>query len=112
MFRTTICGVTSLLLMAGVALADPIAAKVKKVEDNKITVTVDDKDVTYDVAKDVKVTQTTMKKKVPQTQDVSEGLAGVKEDANVKLTVETKDGKESVTKIDVTVAKKKKKKNQ
>ena len=110
MIRMMACGLAGLLLTAGAGSADPVVGKVKKVEDAKITVTVDDKDTTYDVAKDVKVTRTSMKKKKAQTQDVADGLAGVKEDANVKLTVEKKDGKETVTKIDVAVAKKKKKK--
>jgi hypothetical protein len=112
MYRTMSCALAGLLILAGGVWADPIAAKVKKVQDkdNKIVVTVDDKEVTYDVAKDVKVTQTSMKKKVANTEDVADGLAGVKEDADVKLTVEKKDGKDTITKIDISVAKKKKKK--
>jgi hypothetical protein len=104
-------GVAALLLLAGGETpADPISGTVKKVESAKVVITIDNKDASYDVAKDVKVTRTVRSKKVTTTEDVAEGLAGVKEGADVKVTIEKKDGKDTVTKIELAAAKKKKKK--
>jgi hypothetical protein len=111
MLRTIIGGLSALLLTAGTASADAVRGTVKKVDGARIVVTVDDKETTYDVAKDVKVTRTVRVKKETTTEDVADGLAGVKEGAEAKLTVEKTDGKETVTKIELAAAKKKKKKN-
>ena len=111
MFRTMFCSLAALLLLAGGASAETIFGKVKKAGDGKITVTnIDEKDTTYPVAKDAKVTRPILKGKAVTTEDVAGGLSGVKEGEEVTLTVEKKNGKDTVTKIDLPAETKKKKK--
>ena len=96
--------------------ADTISkAKVKSVDADKntITVTVDDKDSTYNVQKDAKIWTTGKKKKGQPAPEVTlSGLSAVKEGATVTLTIEKKDDKDVCTNVKVEPAAKKKKKNQ
>lgn len=113
MVRGTMVAVTALMIAASGLSADEIKGKVKSVDTEKgtITVTVDDKDQTYTVAKDAKVTKLVGKNlKKATTEDVTDGLSGVKADSNVALTVEKKDDAETVTAIKIDALTKKKKK--
>ena len=96
-------------LAVGAAQAGEIKGKVAKVDAEKaaLTVAVDGKDQTLTVDKEAKVLAPGKKK---QLQDVSGGLGGLKEGDAVTATTETKDGKETVTKVVVEAGKKKKKK--
>lgn len=92
-----------------------VKGKVKSVDADQgtLTLTVEEKDQTFTVAKDVKVTQLTGKKAKKATPtDVADGLKGVPNAKEVTLTVEKKDGKDTVTAIRIEFeAKKKKNKN-
>lgn len=92
--------------------AEEIKAKVKSVDADKstITITVDDKDQTLDVAKDVKVTHMVGKnEKKSQSEDVAGGLGGLTAGTAVTLTTDKKDDKTVVTQIKVDGLTKKKK---
>jgi len=72
MLRKMLTGVVVFVLFVGVALAAEIKAVVKSVDADKstITVTVDDKDQTIKVDKDVKVA---VGKKAKELKDLKEG---------------------------------------
>jgi Cu/Ag efflux protein CusF len=109
-------GVASLLVFGlAVASADDVRGKVKKVDADKgtITITVDDKDQTFDVPKEAKVVGIFGKKlKKAQQLDLPGGLAAIKEGANVTITTDKKDNKDVVSQVKVEdlMPKKKKKK--
>ena len=101
----------------GLSAADSkeVKGKVKKVDADKsvIVIVVDGKDVEYAVAKDAKFTQAPAAKKSKKNATPSEltgGRKAVKEDAQVVLTTEAKDGKDVVTALKVEAAAKEKKK--
>src|SRR5882724_5433720 len=103
--RTMTMAAAVLLLTVGGLRAEEIKGNVKKVDADKsvIVVTVDGKDVEYAVAKDAKFTQaSTAKKKkkdkvAPATSELTGGLKSVKDDSQVSITTEKKDGKDVVT---------------
>ena len=111
MLRTIACGVFALLIGTGGVLAAEVKGKVKKVDADKntVTVTADDKDTSYDVAKDAKVVKVVGKGKKATTEAVTEGLKGVTTGSEVTLTTSKKDDKEVVTNVKIEGAKKKKK---
>jgi Cu/Ag efflux protein CusF len=90
MLRRLVCTMVALLLMTGGLLAAEVKGKVKSVDaaTSMITVTVGDKDQTFTVAKDAKVS-------VGMVKDLKDLKAG----ASVTLTTEKKAGKEVVTEI-------------
>jgi hypothetical protein len=91
MLRKFLCAAVVCLLAVGFALADDIKGKVKSVDPDKgtITVTVDDKDQTLPVSKDVKLS---LGKKVKELKDVQVGK-------DVVLTTSKQDDKDVVTEI-------------
>ncbi len=101
-------------LILGIALveADEFRGTVKKVDADKstITVTIDDKDQTFDVPKDAKVYTVTKKKKGKAATETTIELSAIKENAKVTVTTEKKDGKDVVTAVRLEAEKKKKKK--
>ena len=102
-----------LALTLAVASGDEFKGKVKKLDADKntITITVDDKDQTFDVSKDTKIVGLYGKKlKKAIQENVPGGLSGVKEGVAVSLTTEKKDGKDVLiqVKLDELQAKKKK----
>jgi hypothetical protein len=104
---------SALLLAAGGLLAEEVKGKVKSVDadKNQITVTVSDKDTTYDVAKFAVFSTLVGKGKKAQPQELTGGLKAVEAGQDVTLTVEKKDDKDLVTKLQVEPAMKKKKNN-
>jgi hypothetical protein len=88
--RKLLCSTVALLFVTGGLLAAEIKGKIKSVDADKstITVTVGDKDETFTVAQDAKISVGTVK----DVKDLKPG-------ANVTLTTETKGGKEVVTAI-------------
>lgn len=104
MLRMLVPAVLSMVILPTALLAGEIKGKVKSVDADKstITLTVDDKDQTLDVGKDVKVTRLVGKKeKKAQTEDVAGGLGGLAAGTAVTVTTEKKDDKEVVTQIKV-----------
>jgi hypothetical protein len=97
---------------AGVVLADEIKGKVKSVDAEKstITLTVENKDTTYDVARFATFGQLTGNAKKPTLGELSGGLKAIKEGADVTVTTEKKDNKEFVSKVVVDATKRKKNK--
>lgn len=91
MARRWFFGFVALLFSFGLVVADEIKGTVKKVDAEKsaITVTIDGKERTLDVAKDVKLK---FGKKVQELKDIQEGR-------EVILTTSKKDDKEIVTEI-------------
>ena len=106
MYRKLFCSLIALLLFVGGVSADVLKGKVKSVDEKKITVTIDEKDKTFDVSKDVKVVSVGKKAKLT---DVPGGIAAVKAGDEVTLTTEKKGEKETVTEILAPGGKKKKK---
>jgi hypothetical protein len=90
--------------IAGVS-ADEIKGSLAKVEDAKITLTIDGADKTFDVSKDVKVVAPGKKNKIVDLP----GLSSLKVGDDVTLTTETVDEKTVVTKVLAPAQKKKKK---
>ena len=109
--------VALVLLIAGMAPAADVTGKVKNVnsEKNTITITVDDKDKTLNLAKEIKVIGLVGKKlKKAQIQDIPGGVTAVKEGADVTLTYETVAETDTVSQIrleGLQAPKKKKKTN-
>lgn len=112
MVRTCVA-VLALAFLCSVALADQIRGKVKSVNanNNTITVTVDDKDQTVDVAKTAKIYSLGKAKKgqAPPEELVAGGLAGLGVGKDVTIYTEKKDGKETATSIKLEAMTKKKK---
>ncbi len=116
MFRRLFAAACVLALAVAFVQGDEVKGKVKKVDSDKntVTLTVDDKDQTFDTTKDTKVVALYGKKlKKAQQQDVPGGLGAVKEGTAVTLTTEKKDSKDVVIqlKLDELQTGKKKKKN-
>jgi hypothetical protein len=109
MLRKLICGLFALAVCAGALLAEDIQGTLKKYENRKITITVDDKDKTFDVAKDVKVYR--VNRKTLNITDVKGGLPKVKTGTIVTITTEKKDDKDMVTQVQVGGVRPKKKAN-
>ena len=112
MMRSFVCGLFVLAISGGSLLADTVKGKVKGVDADKntITVTADDKEKNYDVAKDAKVVKVIGKGKKATTETVTAGLKGVSTGSEVTLTTEKKESKEVVTHVKIEGAKKKKNK--
>ncbi len=117
MLRVLSGGVFAVVLVfSGALVADEIKGKVKNVDADKstITITVEDKDKTYNLDKDFKVVGLVGKKlKKAKLQDLPGGLTAVKTNAEVTLTTTKVEAKEVVSQIKVEGlhAKKRKKKN-
>jgi hypothetical protein len=96
-----------LIACVGGLSASEIKGKITKIstEKNTITVTVDDKDQTYSVDKEAKFVVRGKKKSV---QDVEGGLSGLTTGSDATITLENKDGKDVVTRVEVDRKKKKK----
>ena len=98
-------------LMAGLAFADDITGKVKKVDAEKNTITVDlptGDQKTYEVAKDADIyTVGKGKKNKPGPKEgIEGGLKGVKDDSNVSMGTIKKGDRELVISIKVEGKKK------
>jgi len=101
-----------LTLVLGVALGDEIKGRVKSTdaEKNTITVTVNDKDQTFNLSKDAKFVGLYGKKlNKAKILDIPGGLSGVRAGANVTVTTEKKDEKEVAISVKVEDLQKKKK---
>ena len=113
MFKKVTVVLGLLALMVGAALADEVKGKIKKVdaEKNTLTITVNDKDQTFELTKEAKVVALYGKKlKKAQQQDVPGGLSSLKEGTAVTLTTEKKDAKEQVVQVKLDELQTKKKK--
>jgi Cu/Ag efflux protein CusF len=104
--------VVAAVVCAGALSADEIAGKVKKVDmdKNKITLTIENKDSAYDMAKDVKVLALSGKGNQATYQPTEDGIKGLKEGTSVTLLREPQGGKDLVTEIKIVVEMPKKKK--
>ena len=93
----------ALLIFCGSLIADEYKGKVKSVDTdkNKVTLTVDDKDKTFNVDKDPLITN-------DKGKTVPGGLSAVKVGTEVVIFTDKKDGNESVTTFKVGALKKKK----
>jgi Cu/Ag efflux protein CusF len=96
MLRRFLAGLAALVLVAGLIVAEEIKAKVKEVTDDKITVTANDKDHTFDLTDDVKVMRGD--KQVPSDK-AKASLKRLKEGANITIVVEKKGGKDVLTEV-------------
>ena len=114
MSRFSVCAALVVLFTLNVALSDTYRGKVKSVDTDakKLVVTVDDKEQTFDVPKDVKIfTVGKGKKGQPGPEIVLSGLGALAVGNEVTVTTEKKDDKDVVTGIKLESAKKKKKAN-
>ena len=117
MFLRSFLSLSILGLAFSVAGAEQVKGKIKSVDvdKNTVTITVDDKDQTFEVPKTAKVFSLgyAKKGKVPKEVPLDGGIGGLKIDSGVTVTTEKMDGKDVVTSIqlDGTAKKKKKKKN-
>jgi hypothetical protein len=103
MLRRLMVGLCALVVCAGVLIAAEIKGKIKSVDadKNSITVTVGDKDQTFMVPADAKIT-TAAGKDVPDRLKAKQFKAG----REVTITTEKKGDKDVVTKIELAPAKK------
>jgi hypothetical protein len=103
---------TCLVLSIALVQADEYKGTVKKVdaEKNTLTVSIDEKDRTFDIPKDAKIYTTGKKKKGKPAPEVPVALGDVKENAKVVVTTKKEDDKETVTSVQIEREKKKKKK--
>ena len=96
MVRKAVCALFALMILVGGLWAIEIKGKLKKVDGDRITVTVGSKDYTYRVSKNVKVTIQAGPK--ARTKDVEGGVNGLKEgDPVTMLTERQRDLTELVT---------------
>jgi hypothetical protein len=112
MLRKLLLAVGVCVFSLNLALAAEIKGKVKSVDGDKntITLTVDDKDQTFDVDKDAKIYSLGKKKKgQPPPEIMLSGLRAVLANANVTITTEKKGDKDVATSIKVETTRKKKK---
>ena len=112
MLRFSVCASLVVLFTLNVALSDTYKGKVKSVDADAKTlvVTVDGKEQTFEVPKDVKIfTVGKAKKKQPPPEIVLSGLSALAVGNEVTVTTEKKDDKDVVTGIKLEPAKKKKK---
>lgn len=115
MLRRVLCVVAVVGLMSTVAIAadEGFKATLKKVDADKgtITVTVDGKETTYDVAKDADIySQGKGKKNKPGPKEpISGGLGTLKADSEVTLLTIKKAGKDVVVSIKLESTARKKK---
>jgi len=107
MSRRALAAVAVLFFFTALVVAAEIKGKITKVdaENNKITLTVDDKDQEFTITKDTKITgakgeiKDGLKSKAFNEKRLKKGI-----DATVKT--ETKDGKEVVTEVKIAGGKK------
>lgn len=116
MVRMLAAAVLAVAVCVTVGLAEEVKGTVKKVVKDKITVTVDKKDVTYLVQKDARVLNSTVMKlkngkEREKTSEISGGLAAVKTGVTVSLKVEKEiigeAEKDVVTQVKVMLGEKK-----
>ena len=88
MVRSLIAVMCGLVVCAGGASAAEVKGKVKKIDGDKITVVVAEKEQSLTLAKDVKVTELVGKGKKATPKDVEGGVKGVKEGVVVTLTTD------------------------
>src|SRR5262245_60785380 len=114
MLRKLACVMFGCLLLLNVGLADSYRGKVKTIDAEKsvLTVTVNDKDQTFEVPKEARIFSLGKAKKGQPAPEVLVigGLTGLKEGNTVTVTTEKKDDKEVVTSVKLETEKKKKKK--
>jgi hypothetical protein len=109
MWRQLLGGCAIVALMAGLAFADDITGKVKKVDTDKNTITVDlptGDQKTFEVSKDADIYTIGKGKKKPK-EGIEGGLKGVKEDSSVTIGTIKKGDREIVISIKVEPGKKK-----
>jgi hypothetical protein len=98
MTRFLVASVLLAVLSAGVHGAEDYTGKIKDLDTkkNEITITVDDKDMTFAIAKDVSVffEKKPMKKMPGGLEPLPGGLSGLKTGNMVTITTEKKDAKE------------------
>jgi hypothetical protein len=104
--RTCLAALFALVVCAGGLLADELKGKVKSADADKstLTVVIDGKEKTFDVAKDTRIFKVSGTAKRPKVEDVEGGLKGLEADTPVAFFTETKNGKEVVTQIKVDSA--------
>jgi hypothetical protein len=100
----------AVILLAGTASAEDVRGVVTKIdtEKNSITMTVDGKDLTFDVAKNVRVStwslmRTGRRGRTTTTVEtiLADGLRSVQVGTPITLNVETKDEKKVVSSIQI-----------
>ena len=101
MFRLLIAA-TALLISAGALLAEEYKGTFKSIKDDKITITIDDKDKTFPLAQDPLVVSDDNKAKA-----VKGGLKSVKAGTTVTIITEKKDDTETAITVKVKAGKKK-----
>jgi hypothetical protein len=97
-----LCVSLALAIGTGALLADEVKGTFKKINGDKITITVDNADKTYPLAQDPLVVTDDNKAKA-----VKGGLKAVKEGTAVTVITEKKDDKETVITVKVKAGKKK-----
>ncbi|MCY2939567.1 MAG: hypothetical protein NTV55_14585 [Planctomycetota bacterium] len=92
-------------MVCGTVLAEEVQGKITKIDTDRSTLTlsVENKDRTLSIAKGL-VIQSLGKKKKPE--GVLGGLADLKKGDEATVTIEKKDGKEVITRVVISVAKK------
>lgn len=110
MVRSALAGCMILFVGLNFVLADTYKSKIKAVDEDKRTVTieVDGKDKTFDLTKDAKIYSVGKAKKGQPAPETLIQLNAVK-DKDATVTTEKIDNKEVVTAIKLETAKKKKK---
>src|SRR5437899_11627918 len=102
MLRFSACASFVLLLTLNVALCDTYKGKVKSVDTDakKLVVTVDDKEMTFDVPKDVKIFSVGKAKKGQTPPEIAlSGLSALGPGNEVTVTTAKKDDKDVATGI-------------
>lgn len=108
MFRRVLCAVAVLFAVGGFIAAAEIKGKITKVdaENNKITVTVDDKDQEFTLTKDTKIISAKGNELKGGLKSRAFGEKALKKGISATITTEKKDGKDVVTEVKLTGGKK------
>jgi hypothetical protein len=106
MLRKFAVAVLALLFVVGIMIAAEVKGKVKEVTDDKVVITVGDKDETYSITNDTKFVNAKGKDISDREKAMKQLKGAAKRNAEVTIQTEKKDGKEVATEIKLPAGKK------
>jgi hypothetical protein len=106
MLRKFAVAVLALLFVVGIMIAAEVKGKVKEVTDDKVVITVGDKDETYSITDDTKFVNAKGKDIGDREKAMKQLKGAAKRNAEVTIQTEEKGGKKVATEIKLPPGKK------